>query len=143
MDFMDPHDKQPYIDRSDARVTSPTVSLLYLLDSMQWRASARCLSAFSVDSACSPLLQWNTQMAENNDRKPGNYLSIGALPFHIASHTILTVFSLDGGHSGLPALYIEEETFSRLQYDLNSADEIRPCDHRDLIMGSGLGACVQ
>ena len=82
-------------------------------------------------------------MAENNDNKPGNYLSIGASPIHMATHAILTVFSLDGGHSGLPALYIEEETFCRLQYDLDSTDEIRPCGHHDLFMGSGPGACVQ
>jgi hypothetical protein len=81
-------------------------------------------------------------MAENNDRSPGNYLSIGALPIHMAAYTILTVFSLDGGHSGLPALYIGEETFSRLQYEIGSEDEIRPCDHCDLFMGSGPGAYV-
>jgi hypothetical protein len=83
-------------------------------------------------------------MAENNDRKPGNYLSIGASSIHMARHLhILTVFSLDGGHSGLPALYIGEETFSRLQYDMGSEGEIRPCDHCDLFMGSGPGAYVQ
>jgi len=82
-------------------------------------------------------------MAENNDKKPKNYLSIGALPIHMATYAILTVFSLDGGHSGLPALYIGEESFSRLQYDIGSEDEIRPCDHCDLFMGSGLGAYVQ
>jgi hypothetical protein len=61
----------------------------------------------------------------------------------IRPHTILTAFSLDGGDSGLPALRIGEETFSRLQYDLGSEEEIRPCDHCDLFMGSGLGAYVQ
>ena len=55
----------------------------------------------------------------------------------------LTVFSSDGGHSGLSALYIGEETFSRLQFDIGSEDEIRPCDHCDLFMGSGPGAYVQ
>jgi hypothetical protein len=82
-------------------------------------------------------------MAENNDKKPRNYLSIGASPIHTATYTILTVFTLDGGHSGLPALYIGEEAFYRLQYDIGSEDEIRPCDHCDLFMGSGLGAYVQ
>jgi hypothetical protein len=82
-------------------------------------------------------------MTKSDDRKPGNYLSIGASPIHMATYTILTIFSSDGGHSGLPALYIEEETFGRLQCDIESVDEIRPCDHRDLIMGSGPGACVQ
>jgi hypothetical protein len=83
-------------------------------------------------------------MEESNDRKPGNYLLIGASSIHMACHLhILTVFSLDGGHSGLPALYIGEETFSRLQYDIGSKDEIRPCDHCDLFMGSGPGAYVQ
>ena len=82
-------------------------------------------------------------MAESNDRKPGNYLSIGASPIHMAIHTILTVFSSDGGHSGLPALYIGEEAFYRLQFDIGSEDEIRPCDHCDLFMGSGPGAYVQ
>jgi hypothetical protein len=64
-------------------------------------------------------------------------------PYSYATHIILTVFSIDGGHSGLPALYIGEETFSRLQCDLGSEDEIRPCDHCDLFMGSGPGAYVQ
>jgi hypothetical protein len=82
-------------------------------------------------------------MTENNVKKPGNYLSIGASPLLKATHGSLTVFSIDGGHSGLPALYIGEEAFSRLQYDIGSEEEIRPCDHCDLFMGSGPGAYVQ
>jgi hypothetical protein len=81
-------------------------------------------------------------MTESDGEKPGNYLSIGALLVLIATHKSLTVFSIDGGDSGLPALYIGEEAFSRLQYDIGSEDEIRPCDHCDLFIGSGPGAYV-
>jgi hypothetical protein len=82
-------------------------------------------------------------MAEIDDIKPGNYLSIGALPIHILTYVVSDSVSLDGGPSGLSALYIGEEAFSRLQYDIGLKDEIRPCDHCDLFMGSGLGAYVQ
>ena len=82
-------------------------------------------------------------MAEKNDKKPGNYLSIGASSIHAHSHNYSDCVSSDGGHSGLPALCIGEQAFYRLQYDIDSEDEIRPCDHCDLFMGSGPGAYVQ
>jgi hypothetical protein len=82
-------------------------------------------------------------MAENNDKKPGNYLSFGASPVHATRTIPETVFTSDGGHSGLSALHIGEEALYRLQYDIGSEDEIRPCDHCDLFMGSGPGAYVQ
>jgi hypothetical protein len=39
----------------------------------------------------------------------------------------------------LSALYIIEEMLQRLQFDLQSEEDIRACDWFDLIIGSGHG----
>jgi hypothetical protein len=46
----------------------------------------------------------------------------------------------DGGLSALAALYITEEIFERLQYDLISDENIHVGDHCDLISGTSTGA---
>ena len=71
-------------------------------------------------------------------RKRYNYLSIGK-PFNLGTQQALTYPWLDGGVSGLPALYIIDEMGSRMQFDLKLDDEILLCRHFDLITGTGRG----
>ena len=47
--------------------------------------------------------------------------------------------SIDGGFSGLPALYILEEILSRLAFDLNLDDELLPWQRFELMIGTGPG----
>jgi len=47
--------------------------------------------------------------------------------------------SIDGGSSGLPALYILDEILSRLAFDLNLDQELLPWRHFELIIGTGPG----
>jgi hypothetical protein len=47
--------------------------------------------------------------------------------------------SIDGGSSGLPALYIMNEMLSRLEFDLKSDQELLPWRHFELMIGTGLG----
>jgi hypothetical protein len=51
--------------------------------------------------------------------------------------------SLDGGITGLPALYILEEMLSRLAFDLKLDQELLIWRHFDIIIGTGLGGCVR
>ena len=67
-----------------------------------------------------------------------NYLSIGK-PFDLGAQQALTYPWVDGGVSGLPALYIIDEMGSRMQFDLKLDDEILLCRHFDLITGMGRG----
>jgi hypothetical protein len=46
---------------------------------------------------------------------------------------------LDGGSSGLPALYIIHEILSRLAFDLKIYEELLPWRHFDLMIGTGPG----
>lgn len=47
---------------------------------------------------------------------------------------------IDGGISGLPALYILDEMISRLQFDLNSYEELFLWQYFDIIIATGPGA---
>jgi hypothetical protein len=47
--------------------------------------------------------------------------------------------SIDGGYSGLPALYILEEILSRLAFDLQLNQEIMPWIHFEMMIGTGHG----
>jgi hypothetical protein len=76
---------------------------------------------------------------ERNRNKPGNYLVFGECSEAYARNPLIYHFS-DGGRSALSALYILEEICARLQFDLDSDEEIRVCDHCDLLGGSGNGA---
>ena len=49
---------------------------------------------------------------------------------------------LDGGSSGLPALYIIREILSRLAFDLKIDEELLPWRHFDLMIGTGPGGSV-
>jgi hypothetical protein len=77
-----------------------------------------------------------------------NLLSIGE---HIPPDQILVPLSdlqalihplLDGGSSGLPALYTMEEILSRLAFDLKSKEELMPWRHFKLMIGTGRGGWV-
>jgi hypothetical protein len=46
---------------------------------------------------------------------------------------------LDGGSSGLPALYTIDEILSRLAFDLKSNEELLPWRHFELMIGTGTG----
>jgi hypothetical protein len=46
---------------------------------------------------------------------------------------------LDGGSSGLPALYTMNEILSRLAFDLKSNEELKPWRHFELMIGTGPG----
>jgi hypothetical protein len=46
---------------------------------------------------------------------------------------------LDGGSSGLPALYIGDEILCRLAFDLKSNEELMPWRHFELMIGTGPG----
>jgi hypothetical protein len=46
---------------------------------------------------------------------------------------------IDGGSSGLPALYILEEMLLRLAFDLKSNQEILAWWHFDMMIGTGHG----
>ncbi|PVG00689.1 TPR-like protein [Serendipita vermifera] len=50
--------------------------------------------------------------------------------------------AIDGGVNPLSALYIIDEMFQRLKFDLGSEEDIRPCDWFDLIVGSGHGGLI-
>jgi hypothetical protein len=46
---------------------------------------------------------------------------------------------LDGGSSGLPALFITDEILSRLAFDLKSDEELTVWRHFKLMIGTGRG----
>jgi hypothetical protein len=46
---------------------------------------------------------------------------------------------LDGGSSGLPALYTVDEILSRLAFDIKSNEELMPWRHFELMIGTGPG----
>jgi hypothetical protein len=73
-----------------------------------------------------------------DQRRRGNYLSIGE-PFLLIDTRAFIMISLDGGTSGLPALFILEELLSRLAFDLNLDTELLPWLHFDIIIGTGPG----
>lgn len=77
---------------------------------------------------------------QGEQHNPGNYLSIGMVASYNLQALRLIDLRLDGGPSGLPALYILMEAFSRLQSDLNSDNELEPCRWFNLINGTGRGA---
>jgi hypothetical protein len=52
---------------------------------------------------------------------------------------VLIPQSIDGGSSGLPALYILNETLSRLAFDLNLDQELLPSRHFELMIATGPG----
>jgi hypothetical protein len=76
---------------------------------------------------------------EDAQRKRGNYLSIGKRSISPHNTQALTYPWLDGGTSGLPALYIIDEMSSRLQFDLKLDIEIQPYRRFDIIIGTGTG----
>jgi hypothetical protein len=77
---------------------------------------------------------------ESEQKKPWNYLAIGEFSaVYIWTNSSLNTRS-DGGCSALPALHITEEMSARLQYDLDSDEEVRVGDHCDILGGSGTGA---
>jgi hypothetical protein len=47
--------------------------------------------------------------------------------------------SIDGGSSGLPALYILKEILSRLAFDLDLDEELLPWQRFELMIGTGPG----
>jgi hypothetical protein len=49
---------------------------------------------------------------------------------------------LDGGSSGLPALYTVEEILSRLAFDLKSNEELMAWRHFKIMIGTGPGGSV-
>jgi hypothetical protein len=105
--------------------------------------------------ACSPP-RLRANIKANLDRfamdsvqeKRMNLLSIGerSLPSQIlASLSDLQALIcplLDGGSSGLPALYTMDEILSRLAFDLKSNQELTAWRHFKLMIGSGRGGCV-
>jgi hypothetical protein len=86
---------------------------------------------------------------DSAQRKRINLLSIGerTLPSQIlvpvSDLRALIHPLLDGGSSGLPALYTMDEILSRLAFDLKSNEELMAWRHFKLMIGSGPGACVQ
>lgn len=76
---------------------------------------------------------------DREEKRPGNYLSIGMSTCTLALPAP-TCFQLDGGFSGLPALYTLEEMFNRLQDDLKLDKELIPRRWFDIIIGTGRGA---
>ena len=75
---------------------------------------------------------------EGDQRHRGNYLSIGE-PFLLTDVQALINMLLDGGTSGLPALFILKELLSRLAFDLKSDNELLPWRYFDIIVGTGPG----
>lgn len=104
-------------DHSYAKLSSNHSIPVSSCNVIQWTASGAYLSA----------------MTENSDKWPGNYLTIGVSLVDLEYEP-----PLDYSDSGFPALSILDEDFSRIQFDLNSEEEIQPCNHCDLIIGSGL-----
>jgi hypothetical protein len=51
----------------------------------------------------------------------------------------LTHLLIDGGSSGLPALYILKEMLSRLAFDLKLNQEMMPWRHFEMMIGTGHG----
>jgi hypothetical protein len=49
---------------------------------------------------------------------------------------------LDGGSTGLPALYTMDEVLARLAFDLKSAEELMAWRHFELMIGTGPGGSV-
>ncbi|PVF99685.1 hypothetical protein CPB86DRAFT_689347, partial [Serendipita vermifera] len=49
---------------------------------------------------------------------------------------------IDGGFSGLSSLFILKEIFRRLQHDLKSQEDLRPCDWFDMMIGTDTGGIV-
>jgi hypothetical protein len=82
---------------------------------------------------------------ESVQRKRINVLSIGERtpPFRILSFfsdpQALILPLLDGGSSGLPALYTVHEILSRLAFDLKSNEELMAWRHFELMIGTGPG----
>ncbi len=80
---------------------------------------------------------------ESIQRRRINLLSIGEhTPLIIADFSDIRALIhsfLDGGSSGLPALYIIEEMLLLLSFDLKSNQEILVWWHFDMMMGTGHG----
>jgi hypothetical protein len=133
-------EKQAHIDRSDVRITPVSLNHSLAVSSRDGPGKAYRSIRTSRNSACPPP---QPDLAPN-DRKQQQKARKLPIDWCVAcrytSNSSLIGSPLDGGGSGLPALYILNEGFSRLQFDLNSEEEIRPCNHCDLIIGSGLGA---
>ena len=77
-------------------------------------------------------------MMDSVQKKRINLLSIGmrALAPRFASADLSII---DGGPSGLPALYILEEILSRLAFDLNLDQELLSWQRFELMIGTGPG----
>jgi hypothetical protein len=76
-------------------------------------------------------------------RRRINLLSIGErTPLIIAAFSDLQALIhslLDGGSSGLPALYTIDEILARLAFDLKSNEELVVWRHFELMIGTGRG----
>ena len=82
---------------------------------------------------------------QNVERKRINLLSIGecTLPslifFSFSNLQMLIGPLLDGGSSGLPALFTTDEILSRLAFDLKLDEELMAWRHFELMIGTGRG----
>ncbi|PVF94411.1 hypothetical protein CPB86DRAFT_740622 [Serendipita vermifera] len=54
----------------------------------------------------------------------------------------VNLLSIDGGFSGLIALFVLKEIFQRLKYDLKSEEDVLPCDWFDMMIGTDTGGIV-
>jgi len=76
---------------------------------------------------------------ENVQRKRINLLSIGERTPSSSELRALIHPLLDGGSSGLPALFTTDEILSRLAFDLKLDEELMAWRHFELMIGTGRG----
>jgi hypothetical protein len=80
---------------------------------------------------------------ETVQRKRISLLSIGecTLPYLVCERRSIPL--LDGGSTGLPALYTIDEILARLAFDLKSDEELMAWRHFELMIGTGRGGSVR
>ena len=84
---------------------------------------------------------------ESVQRKRINVLSIGERTFLFGLYSSCLLSDpqalihplLDGGSSGLPALFTTDEILSRLAFDLKLDEELMAWRHFELMIGTGRG----
>jgi hypothetical protein len=75
---------------------------------------------------------------DNAEGQRVNLLSIGERAVQLDLQALIHS-PLDGGSSGLLALYTIEEILSRLAFDLKSKDELMAWRHFKMMIGTGPG----
>jgi hypothetical protein len=75
---------------------------------------------------------------DNAEGQRVNLLSIGERAVQLDLQALIHP-PLDGGSSGLLALYTIEEILSRLAFDLKSKDELMAWHHFKMMIGTGPG----